>query len=164
LSPCPCFHVSGIPQTENEITKTATSVYFKQRENRNGNFRLFAANGNRKRTFVFLGQQTLNSKRRLLSANMVIFVYLYLWCQHGGSWSFGHNVGTRAVWFLSGGKLLLVIATSQNERNNAMRREFERMRAEPEWADILSKTRQVPFHTLPDSAHGTRGDFLHLAW
>jgi hypothetical protein len=49
------------------------------------------------------------------------------------------------VLFLSGGKLLLVIATSQNERNNAMRREFERMRAEPEWADILSKTRHVPF-------------------
>jgi hypothetical protein len=53
--PCPCLHVSGIPQTENK-------------HNKNGNFRLFSANGkqklpfvaasgNGKRTFVLLGRK-----------------------------------------------------------------------------------------------------------
>jgi hypothetical protein len=38
----------------------ATSVYLLQTENRMSNFRLFAANGNGKRKFVFLGRQTIN--------------------------------------------------------------------------------------------------------
>ena len=37
----------------------------------------------------------------------------------------------------------MVIASTQNERQNGMRREFERMRREPEWARMLSKTRRM---------------------
>jgi hypothetical protein len=44
--------------------------------------------------------------------------------------------------------LILVIATTQNVRKNAMRREFERMRNEDEWAAMLSKTRQALRHVL----------------
>ena len=44
---------------------------------------------------------------------------------------------------IKGGKLVLVVATTQNTRKNAMRREFERMRSEEEWAAMLSKTRQA---------------------
>jgi hypothetical protein len=49
------------------------------------NFRLFAVNGNRKQTFVFLGQQTINGKRRLLFSkrsmyafHIFIFSYKYI--------------------------------------------------------------------------------------
>jgi hypothetical protein len=43
------------------------SVYcIYKRETETANFRLFAANGNRKLKFVFLGQQTISGNRRLL--------------------------------------------------------------------------------------------------
>ncbi len=46
-----------------ELTeKTATSVCFLQTETETANFCLFAANGNGKRKFVFLGRQTINSR------------------------------------------------------------------------------------------------------
>jgi hypothetical protein len=66
MSPCPWLHVSGITHTENWTTE-------------NGKFRLSYANRNRKRqnfvcllqtdekrTFIFLGRQTITGKLQLL--------------------------------------------------------------------------------------------------
>ncbi len=56
MFPCLKVHVSMFPKfrkQKKELTK-------------NSNFFLFAANGNRKRKFVFLGLQTINSSQRFL--------------------------------------------------------------------------------------------------
>jgi hypothetical protein len=48
MSPSPHLHVSGIPQTENGTNGTMLQTEM-------ANFRLLAANGNKKQKFVFLG-------------------------------------------------------------------------------------------------------------
>ncbi len=55
---CPCLHLSGIPQTEPSGKQQLAYVCCKQKM---ANFCLFAANGNRKRKFVFLCRQMINS-------------------------------------------------------------------------------------------------------
>jgi hypothetical protein len=42
------------------------------------NFRLFAANGNGKRTFVFFGRQMINESTNAVSANVPIYDELYI--------------------------------------------------------------------------------------
>ncbi len=46
--------------------QTEISVCLLQMKNATANFSLFAANGNGKQNFVFLGQQTINGNRQLL--------------------------------------------------------------------------------------------------
>jgi hypothetical protein len=51
------------PQTENGTNdKRQLPIVFCKREKKTANFRLFAANGNGKRKFVFLGRQTMNGR------------------------------------------------------------------------------------------------------
>jgi hypothetical protein len=55
--------------------KRATSVCLLQRKTETANFRLFAVNGNGKRKFVLVGQQTINGNRQCVSANVPICGY-----------------------------------------------------------------------------------------
>jgi hypothetical protein len=49
-----------------ELTEKRNFRFFCKRKTETANLRLFAANGMEKRTFVFLGQRTINGNRRLL--------------------------------------------------------------------------------------------------
>jgi hypothetical protein len=72
MSPCPCLHISGIPQKENGTNeKRQFPFVFCKRKMERANFRLLAAKGDRKtggcflretgkRAVVFLGRQTIN--------------------------------------------------------------------------------------------------------
>jgi hypothetical protein len=60
----PCFRNSANGKQSKQ--KTATSIRLLQMETETANFRLFAAKGNEKRKFVFLGRQVINSNRSLL--------------------------------------------------------------------------------------------------
>jgi hypothetical protein len=64
------------------------------------NFRLFSANGNVKRKFVFLGRQTINGNRRLLFSKNAHLQYAHDYVQglpmyiyFSGLWSFGQVPG-----------------------------------------------------------------------
>ncbi len=64
MSSCPCLHVSGIPQTKNGSNgKQPLPFVFCKWKTEIANFRIFAANGNGKWMFVFLGQQKINDNR-----------------------------------------------------------------------------------------------------
>ncbi len=77
MSPSPCLHVSGILQTENGSNgKRHLPFVFCKRKTEMANLRLFAANGNGKRLFVFLSRQTINCNRRLLFQKMCPSVHL----------------------------------------------------------------------------------------
>jgi len=47
-----------------------------------------------------------------------------------------------------GGRFLFVIASQQNPRDNLLRREYETMKAEGDWAEILAPTRWMYFKTI----------------
>ncbi len=67
LSPCIHVHVSTFPKfrkRKTELTENGNFVRFMQTET--ANFSSSVANGNGKRTFVFLGRPTTNGKRRML--------------------------------------------------------------------------------------------------
>ncbi len=67
VSIIPCLHVSGISQTEKETNgKRQLPFVFCKRKSETSNFRLFAANGNVKRKFVFLGSTKDKRYQRLL--------------------------------------------------------------------------------------------------
>jgi hypothetical protein len=66
MSPCPCLHVSRILQTENGTNRKRGLPFVCCKEKTETvNLRLFAADGNGKRKFLFLGRQMLTSNRRL---------------------------------------------------------------------------------------------------
>ncbi len=98
VSPClhasmsPCLHVfmssfSMYPslcfrnsETENGIKENVTSVCWLQTENGNGKLLLFVC-WKRKRSFVFLGRQTINDNQRLLFQQMcpsMIYTHAHL--------------------------------------------------------------------------------------
>jgi hypothetical protein len=75
MSPCPCLNVSGMQQTENRTNGKQQLLFVCcKRKTETANFRLFAANRNGKRKFVFLGQQMINGIQRLLSQQMSPFM------------------------------------------------------------------------------------------
>jgi hypothetical protein len=60
VSMSPCLHVH-VSITENRTNRKRQLLFvFCKRKTETANFRLFAANENRKRTFVFLGPQRIN--------------------------------------------------------------------------------------------------------
>jgi hypothetical protein len=65
LCPCPCLHVSEIPQTENGTNgKWQHPFVCCRRKTETANFRLFAANGNGKGKCVLHSRQKTNDNRR----------------------------------------------------------------------------------------------------
>ncbi len=68
ISMSPCLHVSGIRKKRTELTENSNFICWLQTEP--ANFCLFAAKGNGKQKFVFLGRQTLNGNRSLLFQQM----------------------------------------------------------------------------------------------
>jgi hypothetical protein len=78
MSPClhvyVFLHVSGIPQKEKGIHgKWQLPYFFCKRKKETANLRLFAANENGKRTFVFLDWQTINQSTIAVLANVPIY-------------------------------------------------------------------------------------------
>jgi hypothetical protein len=66
VSPCLHFSMSMSPHFRNSANgKRQLSFVFCKQKTETANFRLFVANRNRKRTFVFLGWQTINGLWRI---------------------------------------------------------------------------------------------------
>ncbi len=61
-----CLHVSAHGNNGKWKNGKQQLPFFRKQKKETANFRLFAAKGNGKRTFIFLGQQTINGNRRLL--------------------------------------------------------------------------------------------------
>jgi len=62
-----------------------------------------------------------------------------------------------------GGRFLLVIASTQNKKLNILRREYEKMKKEQEWEEVLRPTRWMHFKTAHVNKAWMSHDYIELS-